>query len=181
MDRPDRLVSDLDPDEGLDFSAVRDAAREVRGILDAIGLQSFALLTGGKGIHVVAPLERRRDWPAVKGFAKALAGRLAATDPDRYVATASKAKRKGRIFIDWLRNERGATAITPFSPRARPGAPVAVPVSWDELGRMQNGNAYTVRTLPQRLARLTQDPWEGYGTMRQSLTNAMIEAIGQKE
>lgn len=139
LDRPDRLVFDLDPDEAVGWAEVVAAARDLRDVLATLGLPSSALVTGGKGVHVVVPLLRRADQEAVTGFARDLAGALAAREPERFVATMSKAKRKGRIFIDWLRNQRGATAICPFSPRARDGATVAVPVGWDELARLKAG------------------------------------------
>ncbi len=135
IERPDRLVFDLDPDESLSFADVRLAATVVRALLASADLESFPLVTGGKGIHVVVPLERRHDWDDVKVFAKAFATKLAEAEPDRFVATMSKARRKGRIFIDWLRNERGATAIAPYSVRAKPHAPVAMPVSWGGLAK----------------------------------------------
>jgi bifunctional non-homologous end joining protein LigD len=169
LERPERLVFDLDPDPELAFERVRDAAREVRAVLQAAGLESFPLLTGGKGIHVVVPLVRRREWPEVKAFARTLARRLADAAPDRYVATASKRKRKQRIFIDWLRNERGATAIAPYSLRARPGAPIATPVGWRELSRITSAAAYTLGNIDRRLARLRADPWPDYAALRQSL------------
>ena len=123
---------------------MREAARDVRKLLQAAGLESFALVTGGKGIHVVVPLDASQSWDEIKGFAKGVATKLAENEPDRFVATMSKAKRKGRIFIDWLRNERGSTAIAPYSPRAKPQASVALPVSWTELGRIDSANAFTV-------------------------------------
>ncbi|WP_233349936.1 non-homologous end-joining DNA ligase [Henriciella mobilis] len=170
LERPDRLVIDLDPDEGLGFAPVKDAAFEVRDLLAKAGLDSWPLLTGGKGIHVVAPLERRQPWETVKAAAKGLARQLTEKAPDTYVDEASKSRRKGRIFIDWLRNERGATAICPFSLRARPGAPVATPVSWMELPGIETANAYTLSTIGQRLAALNADPWEGYSSTRQSIS-----------
>lgn len=177
IERPERVVFDLDPDEGYDFADLKQAAREIRDVLAAMELESFPLLTGGKGIHVIVPIERRNSWDEVKAFAKGLATKLAEADPDRYVAQASKAKRKGKIFIDWMRNERGATAIAPYSPRARQGAPVAAPVSWDELPRIEAANQYTLDTIAARLDRLKTDPWEGYASVRQSLTKARREAV----
>jgi len=143
IERPDRLVIDLDPDEGLDFTVVRTAAVLVRDRLRARGLDSFAMLTGGKGVHVIAPLVAAAEWPAVKAWARAFAEALEAEAPAAFVANMSKAKRKGRIFVDWLRNQRGATAVLPFSVRAREGAGVAVPVTWDQLAATVAGNAFT--------------------------------------
>ena len=174
LEKPDRLVFDLDPGEEATFDDVRRAAREVRDLLDAAGLASFALLTGGKGVHVVVPLQRRQGWHELKTVARGVARELSEAAPERYVAEASKAKRKGRIFIDWLRNERGATAIAPFSPRARRAAPVATPIRWDELGDVEGGNAYTLANIAARLKRLKSDPWEGYFDVRQSLTKDLV-------
>jgi bifunctional non-homologous end joining protein LigD len=143
IERPDRLVIDLDPDEGLDFAVVRTAAVLVRDRLKAAGLANFPMLTGGKGVHVVAPLVPSAEWPVVKAWAKAFAEALEAEAPQAFVATMSKAKRKGRIFVDWLRNQRGATAVLPYSVRAREGAGVAVPVTWAQLAETSAGSAYT--------------------------------------
>lgn len=143
IERPDRLVIDLDPDEGLDFAVVKAAALVVRDRLARRGLASFPLLTGGKGVHIVAPLVPDAEWPAVKAWARAFAEALAGEMPDAFVANMSKAKRKGRIFVDWLRNQRGATAVLPYSVRARAGAGVAVPVTWDQLAATIAGNAFT--------------------------------------
>jgi len=153
IERPDRLVFDLDPDEGLDFARVKAAARQVRDGLDACGLQSAAMMTGGKGIHVVVPLRRISGWDRVKDFARTFAQTLAERDPDAFTATMSKSKRKGRIFIDWLRNERGATAIAPYSLRARPGAAVAAPVSWEELDDLTRPDGFHAGDMEARLAR----------------------------
>ncbi len=153
LEQPDRMVFDLDPDEGLGFAAVRAAAEEVRAVLAATGLPSVPMVTGGKGVHVIVPLRRTAGWETVKTFSKTLATALAGRHPDRYVASMSKALRKGRIFIDWLRNERGATAIAPYALRARPGAKVAVPVTWEELADLAAANTFRSADMAPRLAR----------------------------
>lgn len=175
IERPERLVFDLDPAEDVGFGTVREAAFELRGVLASAGLTSFALLTGGKGIHVVVPLSRRHEWSEVKAFARGLAAALAAAAPNRYVAQAAKHKRGGKIFIDWLRNARGATAIAPYSTRARAGAPIATPVSWEELPGIDSAAAFGLPQMGHRLARLSRDPWEGYFALRQSIAQRTLE------
>jgi bifunctional non-homologous end joining protein LigD len=162
-------VFDLDPDGDVTFADVRAAARDVRDLLKAAHLTSFPLVTGGKGIHVVVPLDASQSWDEMKTFAKGVAMKLAATEPERFTATMSKAKRKGRIFIDWLRNERGATAIAPYSPRARGNASVATPVSWAELASVKAANAFTIPDVKLRVAQQESDPWKGYFTLRQRI------------
>ncbi|MFW8594921.1 DNA ligase D [Cribrihabitans neustonicus] len=151
LDRPDRLVFDLDPDEGLGWRDVRAAALDIRDTLQGLGLETGAIVTGGKGVHVWAALRRTRSWETLKLFAKTFAHGMAAREPERFTASMSKAKRKGRIFIDWLRNERGATAIAPYSLRARAGAPVAVPVTWNELKEVESPGAFTLENAAARL------------------------------
>jgi bifunctional non-homologous end joining protein LigD len=176
LEHPDRLVFDLDPADDVPFADVKAAAGDLRAVLDAAGLKSFAMITGGKGIHVIAPLDGRNDWEEVKTFAAGLARSFADRDPARFIATASKVKRKGRIFIDWLRNERGATAIAPYSPRARKGAPVATPVGWRELSRLKTAAAFDTTAITKRLKKSKSDPWPGYRT-RQHIGKETIEAV----
>jgi len=170
VERPDRLVFDLDPDEGMPWERIRQAAQEMRDCLETLGLQCFLRTSGGKGLHVVAPIDRRSAWDEVKEFSRGVAELMVRAAPDRYVANMSKAKRRGKIFIDFLRNQRGATAVASYSTRARAGAPVATPLAWDELSRVKNAAAFTVANVPQRLRRLTKDPWEGFFDVRQSIT-----------
>jgi bifunctional non-homologous end joining protein LigD len=173
LEKPDRLVFDFDPDPSVDFAQVREAARDLRKLLQTAGLETFPMVTGGKGIHVVAPLATSQDWETVKAFSRGVAMKLAESEPDRFVATMSKAKRKGRIFIDWLRNERGSTAIAPYSPRAKAEASVAVPVSWTELSRIEAANTFTIPLVLQRIKRKT-DPWSGYFETRQKISKEAL-------
>jgi bifunctional non-homologous end joining protein LigD len=151
LERPDRLVFDLDPAPGIDWNTIKASARELRDRLGEIGLQSFPRLTGGKGVHVVVPIAPKVAWPQARAFCEAFADTLATQAPERYVATMSKAKREGRIFIDWLRNGRGATAIASWSLRARPGAPVAMPVTWEELARTRTPDKYRIGNALERI------------------------------
>ncbi|MGE0546282.1 MAG: non-homologous end-joining DNA ligase [Kofleriaceae bacterium] len=175
-DRPDLLVFDLDPDPSIAWSAVVDAAFEMRRVLDSAGLESWVKTTGGKGLHVVAPIQRRDAWDETKAYTKALADELASTAPHKYTTNPLKAQRAGRIFIDYLRNGRGATFIAPYSLRARPGAPVATPITWDELEAGIDPRAFTLLTIPPRLAALSRDPWHDMLEIRQSITTRTAKA-----
>ncbi|MEP9349821.1 DNA ligase D [Xanthobacter sp. KR7-225] len=159
---PDRIVMDLDPDASVPWETTIAAAREIAQRLKDAGLVPFVKTTGGKGLHVVAPLVPKARWPEVKAFAKAMADAMAADSPDLFVATIAKAKRRGRILIDYLRNQRGATAVAPYSPRARAGAPVSMPLAWDELGPEIGPAYFTVGNTPVRLAALAADPWAAF-------------------
>ncbi|WP_093005123.1 DNA ligase D [Sphingomonas palmae] len=169
LERPDRMIFDLDPDEGLDFADTKKAAEFVRDQLGEIGLASFPLLSGGKGVHVVVPLTPQAEWPAVRDFAERFARALAQGHPDRFVATMSKAKRKGRIFIDYLRNGRGSTAIMPYSARARAGAPVAAPVTWSELRDLDSAANWHVGDADALIARANAPAMSGWGIADQVL------------
>ena len=172
VEYPDRLVFDLDPDVGLDFAAVRDAARRIRDLVADLGLVSFPLLTGGKGIHVVVPLDAKAKWDKVKSFAERFSRAVAEAEPERFTANIRKAQRKGRIFLDWLRNQRGATAVLPYSARAREGAPVAAPVTWDELDDFAGGNVFTISDADTLIARASSKALAGWGHATQALPKA---------
>lgn len=167
-DRPDRIIFDLDPAEELSFSAVVRAAHDVREWLAALGLVSFVKTTGGKGLHVVLPIEPA-DWPGAKAFAKALSESMASTAPERYLTRISKAERSGRIFIDYLRNDPTSTAVGAYSTRSRKGAPVALPLDWDEVTTTLDPSAFTVRTVPALIARRKGDPWAALLEIKQQL------------
>lgn len=169
LERPDQLVFDLDPDPDLPWARLVEGVLDVRNELKRVGLDSFVKTTGGKGLHVVVPIARRSSWEEAKAFSKAIAERLVQLHPDRYVATMSKKKRTGKIFVDYLRNARGATAVAPYSTRSRPGAPIATPVSWEELARDLRSEFF-LRNSFERLAKLEQDPWEGFFSSRQGIT-----------
>jgi bifunctional non-homologous end joining protein LigD len=178
LEHPDLMVFDLDPSPGVAWAEVLRVARALRQRLDDLGLVPFVRLTGGKGVHVVVPLAASTDWDGVKAFAKAVANQLAREDPRRLTAALSKRRRRGKIFIDYLRNSRGATAVACYSPRARPGAPVAVPIRWDELSRAEGGDHYSVVSLPRRLRALRANPWEGFYDSRRPILPAMMRAVG---
>src|SRR3954470_22817709 len=166
---PDRLVFDIDPDEGLGFDAVKKAARDIKRHLADMGLQSFPLLTAGKGLPVVVPLRAEAEWPAVKDFAMRFAIALATAEPDRFTANLAKAARHRRMFLDYLRNQRGATAIMPYSTRARPGAPVAAPISWDELDDYASGAHFTLGDAETLIERASSRALQGWGEASQTL------------
>jgi len=168
LDVCDRVVFDLDPGEGIDWKEVVNAALDVRDRLSAYKLEAFVKLSGGKGVHVVVPIAGS-EWDTAKAFAHQVAVAMAADAPQRYVAKTAKNLRKGRIFIDYLRNTREATSVAPYSTRARAGAPVSAPVTWKELVCTQSANQYTLLNLPKRLRSLTADPWEGIARIKQKL------------
>jgi bifunctional non-homologous end joining protein LigD len=175
IDHPDRMVLDLDPAPGVPLGEVMDAAHLLRERLEGVRLESFVMTTGGKGLHLVVPIERRHRFDEVMDFAQAVAKTAARLDPDRFVARASKAERRGRIFIDYLRNGRGATAVCRYSTRARAGAPVATPLRWDELVPGLRPQALTVQEVARRAEQA--DPWQGYAKVRQRLSSAARRAL----
>jgi bifunctional non-homologous end joining protein LigD len=172
IEYPDRLVFDLDPDVGLDFNKVRVAAKRLRALLADLGLVTHPMLTGGKGIHVIAPLDAKADWAKVKSFAERFSRAIAEAEPDMFTANIRKNQRKGRIFLDWLRNQRGATAVMPYSARAREGAPVAAPVAWEELDQVKSGAEYSIRDADELLERASSKLLAGWGQAKQKLPKA---------
>ncbi|TDV21037.1 DNA ligase D [Paraburkholderia caballeronis] len=172
IEKPDRIVFDLDPDPSLGWDRMIDAARLTRELLHELGFESWCKTSGGKGLHVVVPLARHAGWDDAKDFAHAVADHMAATLPDRFSAKMGPRNREGRIFVDYLRNNRGASTIAAYAPRARPGLGVSVPIAWDELDRTTGGAQWTVANLHERLDALRSDPWAGYAQARQRITAA---------
>jgi bifunctional non-homologous end joining protein LigD len=169
LDRPDRIVFDLDPDEGLPWQRVIDAAVELRDTLQRRDLESFLLASGGKGLHLIVPIERRVSWEQAKDFALAVARQMATKSPRDFTTNVSLAARRGKIYIDYMRNRRGATAIAPYSTRARVGAPIAVPLAWDELSTLRSAAAYSIQNLRHRLRSMRSCPWARLNQVRQVL------------
>jgi bifunctional non-homologous end joining protein LigD len=175
--RPDRLVLDLDPGEGAVWEDVVHGARWLHKRLAGLGLQNFVRTTGGKGLHVVVPIVPTRDWDTVKAFARGIAHEMADQDPRRYVDTASKSKRVGKVFVDYLRNARGASSIASYSPRARRNAPVATPLHWPELAQLTGADIFTIKNIPDRLDAMREDPWAGFSELRQELSDEALRQV----
>jgi bifunctional non-homologous end joining protein LigD len=178
VEQPDRLTFDLDPDVGLRWEHIVEGALAVRALLDELGLRSFLKTTGGKGMHVVVPVTPKLPWDEAKQFTKRVTEMLVAAAPERYTATLAKKARQGKIFVDYLRNGRGATAVGAFSTRARAGATVSTPIDWAELEAGTRSDAFTIRNLPDRLAKLRPDPWKDFLTTKQTITAAMRKKVG---
>lgn len=177
VDAPDRIVFDLDPGPGVGWARVRDAAVTVRDLLKQVKLASWLKTTGGKGLHVVVPIERRSTWDEVAAFARAVAERLANDEPKRFLAKAAKSARANRIFIDWLRNTRGATSVAPWSTRARTGAPISLPIAWDQLDGTKSADAVGVEDVPALVHGRYRDPWEALPRTRQRLPRDVVERL----
>ena len=168
IERPDRLVFDLDPDESLPWKRTVGAAKELKGILESVKLRPLVKMTGGKGLHIVVPILPTVDWEHAKAFSKSIAEEMARRNPKLYTTNLRKAQRPGRIFIDYLRNSRSATSVAPYSVRARKGAPVSMPVDWDEIASLKSGNQFTVTNVRQRLEK-KDDPWADFESDRRDL------------
>ncbi len=176
--KPDRMIFDLDPDPAVPWREVMGAARTTRALLADIGLESFVKTTGGKGLHVAVPLAPRHDWEEVKAFSRAVAEAMVAEAPALFLAKASKKERSGKIFIDYLRNSPGATAVAAYSVRARKGAPVSTPLQWDELGGRLKPTTFHAGNVARRLQGLRTDPWKAFRRTTQTLTAAMRRKVG---
>jgi bifunctional non-homologous end joining protein LigD len=177
LEKPDRLIFDLDPDPAAEWPRMVTAAREVRLLLKELGLASFLKTTGGKGLHVVVPIQPRLGWDEVKQFSRSVADLIVRAAPERYIATMSKARRKGKIFVDYLRNARGATSVAAYSTRALANAPVSMPIAWEELTPELHSDHFTVTNALARLSRLKKDPWAEMLTIRQSITKSTFKRL----
>jgi bifunctional non-homologous end joining protein LigD len=180
FEHPDRIIFDLDPDASIDWKTLAATAAEVRARFKKLGLESFLKSTGGKGLHVVAPIQCEHDWPTVKEFAHQFVLAMEAENPSLYITKMTKAARTGRIYLDYLRNERGATAVAPYSPRSRSGVPVSVPMSWSEL-KTEAPPRCLVANFDEWRKRLAHDPWAEMPKTKQRLTQKAIAAVSAKK
>ncbi|MBN4664476.1 DNA ligase D [Pandoraea nosoerga] len=179
IERPDRVIFDLDPGKGVEFGHIRDGAELIRSLMEALGLEAFVKTSGGKGLHVVTPLARRHDWDLAKGFAERVARHMTRVFPDRFTATMGPKHRVGKCFIDYLRNYRGATTVCAYSARAREGMAVSMPIAWDELPDLERADQWNVRNALERLRALGRDPWAGYEkASQQRITKDILERLG---
>ena len=178
LDRPDRLIFDFDPDEGVAWQDLVTGVTLLRTLLGELELEGFLKTTGGKGLHIVVPIRTTLDWAQAKGFTRAVAEFMVKTFADRFTATVSKTRRKGKIFIDYLRNAEGATAIAPYSVRARSNAPVSMPIAWEELAEDVRFDHFNLRNAESRLAGQKRDPWRDYGKTKQTITKAHGKRVG---
>lgn len=177
IDRPDRVIFDLDPDKSLEWSPMAEATSMTLTLLDELGLQAFLKTSGGRGMHVVVPIDRRHSWDTVRAFAQGVSQRLAEQAPERLVAKMGEKNRVGKVFVDYLRNQRGASTVAAYSVRARPGLGVSVPIGTDELPGLDGANQWTILNLRDRLEAQRSDPWAAYGATRQGITRAMLRKL----
>jgi len=178
LEQPDMMIFDLDPAPEVEWASIIKAARLMRERLSDLGLAAFVKTTGGKGLHIVAPLTPKAGWETVKSFSRAVSESIVREAPEEYICTMSKEKRKGKIFIDYLRNVRGATSIAPYSTRSRHGAPISMPIAWDELTVELKSDSFNILNSRRRLAGLQEDPWAGYFSIRQEITQEMKKEAG---
>ncbi|SOE72387.1 ATP-dependent DNA ligase LigD phosphoesterase module /ATP-dependent DNA ligase LigD polymerase module [Burkholderia sp. OK233] len=181
IEKPDRMVFDLDPDASLGWERMIEAAQLTRSLLEEFGLTSFCKTSGGKGFHVVVPLAKHAGWDEVKTFSQAVAQHMATTLPKYFSAKMGVQNRKQKIFVDYLRNNRGSSTVAAFSARARPGLGVSVPLSWDEVAATTSGDQWTIENVHERLADLKRDPWADYAKTRQRITAAMRKRLDEAE
>ncbi|MGD0731888.1 MAG: DNA ligase D [Terracidiphilus sp.] len=179
LEKPDRIIFDLDPDASITWKVLAESARSLRALLKKLGLQSFVKLTGGKGLHVVVPIRAEHSWPAVKAFAHGVATRMEQADSELFITKMTKSARAGKIYLDYLRNDRGSTAVAPYSPRARAGVPVSLPLAWKELD-VPKMPVFAVADFAQWKARLRRDPWKEMSILHQALTKSALQAVGAK-
>lgn len=175
LETPDTLIFDLDPGPDVPWSQLAYAATSLRERLQEAGLACFLQASGGKGLHVIVPVHAEWEWPVIKDFAHGVAQAHAQDDPNKLTVELAKSSRKGRVFIDYLRNDRGNTSVARFSARARPQATVATPLRWDELAPNESSNRYTITNLQRRLSALKNDPWEDYEASRNRLTREILD------
>jgi len=180
LEHPDRFILDLDPDPTLSWQMMTDAAMLAKVLLDEIGLESFVKTSGGKGYHIVVPLTRRQGWAEVKTFSQAVARHMAKLMPERFASVLGPKNRVGKIFIDYLRNSKGASTVAAYSARARSGMGVSMPIAWEELNDVRAADQWTIKNAAQRMDSLRSNPWEGYHRARQGITAAMRRAVGLK-
>jgi bifunctional non-homologous end joining protein LigD len=177
-EQPDQLIFDFDPADDVKWPRIAQAAKDLQTLLKKLGLTGFLKTTGGKGLHVVVPIEPTLSWQEAKDFTRSIAEMFVQAFPERYVATVSKAKRKGKIFIDYLRNAEGATAIAAYGIRSRKNAPVSTPIAWEELAKDVRFDYFNVKTVPARVRRLRVDPWRDFEAKRQTVTDAKFKQVG---
>jgi bifunctional non-homologous end joining protein LigD len=177
VDLPDRIVFDLDPGPGVSWRRVIEGARDLKERLEALELETWLKTSGGKGVHVVVPIARRSTWDDVAAFARTVAYAMASDSPKTYIAKASKAARKGLIFVDWMRNTRGATAVAAWSTRARPGAPISVPVDWSAIDELKSGDQFTFASIQELVRKRRRDPWADLPKSRQRLTRSILARL----
>jgi bifunctional non-homologous end joining protein LigD len=178
VDLPDRIVFDLDPGPGVSWKRVIEGARELKDRLEALELESWLKTSGGKGLHIVVPIARRSTWDDVAAFTRAVAYKMATDSSKKYIAKASKAARKGLIFVDWIRNTRGATSVAAWSTRARPGAPISVPIAWGAIDDLEGGDQFKFSNILDLVHRRRRDPWADMAKSRQRLTKPMLSSLG---